>query len=395
MRTSARGFTLIEVLIATAIFALISVAVILIYQRSTVTVRQGIDESAAQRNARLGFEKLTTDLRMAGFDFDRDGDPSRELPDVWKSSTFYLAGTRARSTGPQENLIFTAVNSGSSGAAEPQWPRQGDQNIADGPLIWEPAPAGPFQQPDEQIEYAGPGAMTFRANFDFETSAEQNNGRERDSESPQFPLVTTGNDEIVTYALRAADPDRNVDSITLHLDMNDRSSPPARAAYPGGRTERMAVITGVDLSNRNPPYTLFRFTFDGSGNPVASPIAQNIRSLRFQYFEDAAATRQLRNPAGGRRGDGASVLGRGTFEDSRPWEESPERLARARIRGVRVHLVAMTTQADPHYRDTDPVPAARPYRKFTFESLVTPRNLGKRGETDRSAHLTQLAVINR
>lgn len=379
---------MIEILIATVIFALISVTVILIYQRSTVTVRQGIDESSAQQNARLGFEKLTTDLRSAGFDFDRDGDPALDLPAEWLPLTFYLAGTRVRPSGSGNDDQFIAARSGSSDTSEPQWPTGSPQNIVDGSTVWKSTQTNPFQQPDEQIEYAGPSAITFRGNFDFEITANELNGREQSYESSHFPVVTTGNDEVVTYALRSLNIPENDDSIDIFLDMNDSSSMTFRAAHPGGRAERRATIPTVDLSNSHPPYTLFRFTFDERGQVVASPIAENVRSLHFLYYEDSEGRRPLRDMAGGRRADAAAILGNGRYDPARPGEQSPERIVRARIRSVRVQLVAMTTQPDPHYRDDDLVAAARAYRKFPFDASIVPRNLGHRGQIETPVAFT-------
>ena len=61
-----------------------------------------------------------------------------------------------------------------------------------------------FDQPDEQIEYAWHSAVTLRGNYNFDAPNDTNHydhGRESTLESSYFPVVTTGNDEIVTYVL--------------------------------------------------------------------------------------------------------------------------------------------------------------------------------------------------
>src|SRR4051812_47093721 len=135
-----RGFTVAEVLTATAIFAVIFVAALMIYDRSNRVFKQGVEASEVQQNTRIAFDKMVSDLRMAGFDYDRDGLPTN---------------------------------------------------------------ANQYQQSDEQIEYANTSALTLRANLNYNSNAQQ--GRETALENTAFPVVTTGNDEIVTYALASND----------------------------------------------------------------------------------------------------------------------------------------------------------------------------------------------
>src|SRR5688500_9455446 len=101
-RASQAGFTLTEVLVGTAIFAILLIAALLVYDRSNRVFKSGVEAAEMQQNTRVAFDRMVADLRLAGFDFDRDGVP-------------------------------TSL----------------DQ----------------FQQPDEQIEYAGTAAITIRSNF--------------------------------------------------------------------------------------------------------------------------------------------------------------------------------------------------------------------------------------
>lgn len=91
-RTSEAGFTLSEVLVATAVFILIFTAALLIYDRSNRTFKQSVEAAESQQSTRVAFDKLVSDVRMAGFDYDRDGTPSMYATEVWRPSTFYNFG---------------------------------------------------------------------------------------------------------------------------------------------------------------------------------------------------------------------------------------------------------------------------------------------------------------
>ena len=221
-RTQTRrqaGFSLAEVMVATAIFAIIFIAALLVYDRSNKVFKSGVEAADMQQNTRVAFDKLVADTRLAGFDFDRDGVPTL---------------------------------------------------------------AGESQQPDEQIEYAGEHALTIRANFNYGAT---NAGRESSLEIPnsKFPIVTTANDEIVTYALVPDNPSATTETLTFYADVTDGSAQ-ARQSYPGGSPEDTISITGVDLCSSGctqPPYTLYRFTVKDDGTIERTPLASNIRSLAF------------------------------------------------------------------------------------------------------------------
>src|SRR6266566_4646110 len=103
-----RGFTLAEILVTTAIFAIIMIAALTVYDRSNRVFKTSTEAADLQQSTRIAFDKLVSDVRMAGFDFNRGGIPNGN---------------------------------------------------------------GQFAQPDEQIEYAGPTAVVFRANFDYASNA--------------------------------------------------------------------------------------------------------------------------------------------------------------------------------------------------------------------------------
>ncbi len=351
-----RGYTLAEVLVALAIFAIIFLAALTAYDRSNRVFRTGVESSNMQQNTRVAFDKLVGDLRMAGYDFDRDG-----IPTVSGASGFNV-----------------------------------------------------FQQPDEQFEYIGPAALTIRGNFDYESENQPckpptvtdncDNGTEPTYEDAQFPVVTTGNDEIVTYALVHDPPppvvpttcNPNVDCVELYADTHI-----PRKSYPdvpnGGLDENLVQITGVDLCMNgcnNPPYTLYRFTLDRSqqsfpaantANITRTPLASNIRSIQFTYYQDAQGVDPLKDLANTVDvSTGATILGKGQYKVGSPLTLVAERDIRAKINSIRVTLIGMNESRDAAFTDTAETVTGSPgyfeqYRKYRLETLVSPRNVQKRG----------------
>lgn len=67
-RGHGRGFSLIEVLIAAALFTLVMAGVYLLYTTMQDTLARGEMKSDLQQNARVGLDRLVQELRMAGYD---------------------------------------------------------------------------------------------------------------------------------------------------------------------------------------------------------------------------------------------------------------------------------------------------------------------------------------
>lgn len=382
MNRRQRGFSLPEVLVATAIFAIIMVAALMLYDRSSKNFKEGMEAADTQQNSRVGFDKLVQDLRMTGFDYDRDGVPTSAANAIWEAGKLYNKGTTVSPT-VANGLSYVAIQAaaGTSDAVEPAWPVAPGETVGDGTVTWQ-AQQGTnrYQQPDEQIEYAGPTAIVVRGNFDYEIDAANENGRETEEgyESPQFPVVTTGNDEIVGYALVSENEEANSDSITFFAD----TSIP-RDAYPGGGDEEEITIDGVDLSHDNPPYTLYRFTVKtdaGATSVERAPLANNIRSLGFLYYQDLSGTSPLKDIDGNEVPDGTDIEGDGEFVPANAATLVPERTVRSRILSVRANLVGMSAAKDAKYQDPyETLEEFKSYRKNRLESLVAPRNAQKRG----------------
>ena len=333
-RATQRGFTLSEILVAIAVFTIIFIAALLLYDRANKVFKSSMQASDVQQNTRVAFERLVSEVRMAGFDFDRDGYP----------------------TGSQK-----------------------------------------YQQPDEQLEFVHRRAITFRSNLDYESDAADSNGRETAYEpgfsttaattDDYFPIVTTGNSEIITYFLRSANSAANDDTITFTADTYR-----PRRAFPVttvGANERTVTISNVDLCQNssgvdtgcmNPPYTLYRVTLKDDGtvdNPV--PVAENIRSIEFSYFRDTRGTVTV-TPNGG---TGTYIVIGGSTSSA----DLAARELRAQIRALHLRLTGMAEGADPRYvdqietalTDSQEVASARARRQYQLESMIVPRNLGKRG----------------
>jgi prepilin-type N-terminal cleavage/methylation domain-containing protein len=322
---SQRGFSLTEVMVAAALFTVIVLAALLIYDRNNRVFKQGVESSELQQNTRIGFDRLVSELRMEGFDFDRDGVPS---------------GSGAGGVSYQE-------------------------------------------QPDEQIEYMGATAITFRANLNY--SQDPDNGREIAYEGPAFPLVTTSNKEIVTYALKSADATKNTQDIVFYADV---AKPRKVYSGTGGEaSERKVILHGFDLTNANPPYTLYRITLkdkdiaDSDADPIGpasdptsgtlAAVVSNVRSLNFTYYEDQAGDTELAP----QNGDGQYVVGGG---------DVAQRTTRAQVKSILVQLVGMNENPDQSYTNTDTMTSMTHYREVTLSSLIIPRNAGKKSIKEES-----------
>lgn len=321
-RKQQEGFTLSEVLVAISIFTIVILGALLVYDRQNRTFKQGVEAADMQQATRIAFDRLVSEVRMTGFDYDRDGIPE-------------------------------------SGQ----------------------------EQPDEQIEYAGTSAMTIRANFNYYTAAAADHGRETAYESTQFPVVTTGNDEIVTYALKSANPAANTGSISFYADV---ARPRSAYSGAGGGAETQVTISGIDTTNNNPPYTLYRFTLQTDGTPDAgTPVAENIRSLNFNYYTDYSGATLLKTKAGAALTQGA-IGGDGKYDPANVGTTTnySDRDQRALIRSIGVQLIGMASSPDPAYTNTAEtstvasLQAVKKYREYSLQTLVVPRNLGLIGASE-------------
>jgi prepilin-type N-terminal cleavage/methylation domain-containing protein len=296
-----KGFSLIEMLVATAIFAIAAAVAFLLYSAAQKSYKSGENFTDQQQSTRVAFDRMLSDIRLAGFNTNPDGDSTRV---------------------------------------------------------------------DEQIEGAWDTAVTVRGDFDFEDPTASTTP-ESSLPGTAYNVVSTGNDEIVTYAL--AKPGNSgptgSDTLTLLLD----------ASKPRTKTVSTVTIPNVVVLQNDPPYTLYRITlkdvagaFPGSpqasSNFIYEPVADNIRTMTFRYYDDQGTMLNNNTPAVTTDDIGG---GSGTAE-----------IARSRIRRVTVSLVGMTQDPDLKYFDPTDASATTHYRKFSLQSDVNPENLGKSGVKD-------------
>jgi prepilin-type N-terminal cleavage/methylation domain-containing protein len=396
-----RGFTLTEVMVASAIMIIVIVGVLLLYDRANRVFKTGNESAELQQNVRVAYDRMVADIRMAGFDYKRGGTllPGQSAA-PWAAGRVYSAGTIVTPSVPNGHT-YRATNGGTSGPAEPSWPTAAGQPVTDAgatpQMTWQENGGAVYEQPDEQLEYAGDTALTVRANFDYSANetGDVDKGREPNLESAQFPIVTTGNSEIVTYALvsntAASGTAPNNQSVSFYADINV-----PRDAHPGGSAESQVTISGVDLTNANPPYTLYRFTLDNAGNVQRTALADNVRSLNFFYYEDAAGQSPLKDATNTNFLN--NVGGDGQYDPATAgsWNVA-QRMVRKKIRAIRVRIVGMSSQKDVNFSDTSTVngqyastnsvgtptfasdTVAPNYRRLAVDTLVSPRNLGLTG----------------
>jgi type II secretory pathway pseudopilin PulG len=279
------GISLVELLVSVTILALATTVALVVYDQARLAYKQGENVTEQQQVARVAFDVISSDVRMAGFNTNPDGNPER---------------------------------------------------------------------PDEQIEAAYATAITVRADYDADDPV--------DSDLPEqtlggtgaaFRAVSTGNDEIISYVL--AKPDgTSTDTLAFGADVG--------AAVRDASIEDIA-IGRVDLAQTDPPYTLYRLVLenDPSGCCDTSfarriPIVDNVRSLRFRYYDRAG--NEVSPPGGA---------------------ETPEAIAaRSTIRRVGMEIEALTRDSDPHWQDPDDAdPDTRWFRKFELGGEVVPPNLGR------------------
>ncbi len=215
-------------------------------------------------------------------------------------------------------------------------------------------PVGSRVRPDEQVEGAWDTIVTVRGDYDFEDPTLRDTPET--SLVGTFDVVSTGNDEIVTYAL-GKEGWTGGSSIKIYADVGD--------ATRDGTVEEV-TISNVALNQDDPPYVLYKIilnndytTYGTSSFVVKQPIADNIKTLTFKYYDE---NETLITAPGGAEANMNN---------------------RASIRRIEVDLVGMTQHPDQKWVDpNDSDPNTRQYRKFNLNSDISPRNLGKFGVPD-------------
>jgi hypothetical protein len=198
-----------------------------------------------------------------------------------------------------------------------------------------------YKVADEQIEGAWESAIFVRGDFD--------NAREDNLQNGTYPIVTTGNDEIVGYVLLK--DGGGTTNISIKADFTvtgGRDAVYTDDANIAGEETATLGVAAIDVAGQsNPPYQLAKVTFDDSGNPQTEILADNIRQLKFEYYTESGTT-PITIASGA---DGA-------------------RDTRKTIRKVVVKLVGQSDKRDLNYTADDG------YRTFPLEQVILPPNLG-------------------
>lgn len=295
--TGSAGFSLIEMLVASAVFAIVAAVAFIFYTAAQKSYKAGENYTNQQEGTRVAFDRMLSDIRLAGFNTNPDGDAGRV---------------------------------------------------------------------DEQVEGAWDTAVTIRGDFDFEDPT-ANATPEASLPGAVYNVVSTGNDEIVTYVLAKPGPS-GPDTLTFRVD----------ASKPRTRNVQTIQIPNVALVQNNPPYTLYRVTLkdiagafpsspQASSSFIYEPVADNIKSMTFLYYPDAGAALSPNTPA-----NAADDIG----------GDDTQIITRSKIRKISVSVVGMTKDDDMNYTDASDASATTHFRKFDLHSDVNPENLGKTGIKD-------------
>jgi prepilin-type N-terminal cleavage/methylation domain-containing protein len=213
---------------------------------------------------------------------------------------------------------------------------------------------------DEQVEGAWEAALFVRGDY--------NNLPETTLTSTTFPIVTTGNDEIVGYVLRKPGGDaNNTISLTMKIDTSaPRNATLTGTTLAGEETVTVKAAAAALADETNPPYQLTRVTFDSSGNPQYEVVAEDVFRLSFAYLNSANA---------------AAIT---TFGGA-----DTERDQRATVRQVDLNLIGMSSRPDIGFVDAavySPVEGSttKNRRKLSLTQHIVPPNLGLKGKRHTS-----------
>src|SRR5437870_1772511 len=120
-----RGFSLVEVMVATAILVVVLVGILMLYDRANRVFKSGNEAAEMQQNLRIAYERLVSDVRMAGFDYKRGGALlATQNAAPWAPGRGYSSGTIVTPTTPNGHT-YRATGGGTSGPTQPTWPNSG------------------------------------------------------------------------------------------------------------------------------------------------------------------------------------------------------------------------------------------------------------------------------
>ena len=242
-RRRRRGLSLVELLVSVTILAVATTIALVLYDGARQSFKVGENVTEQQQAVRIAFDLVSSDIRLAGFNTNPDGNEAR---------------------------------------------------------------------PDEQIEAAFDTAIVVRADFDADdpvglARSRGDAGRRRAARSSPSPPATTRSAP-TCWPSRTG---RAAARVTFQADVGQ--------TVRDGTVETVD-IDGVALVHDDPPYTLYRVTLDDDGSPHWTVLIENVRSMRFRYFDRAGNPVAAAGRAGRRRPRSrrAAAIRRVGRRDSRP-----------------------------------------------------------------------------
>jgi len=227
------GFSLVEMMIASAIFAIAATVAFILYTAAQKSYKAGQNFTDQQQNTRAAFDKVLSDLRNAGYNFNPDGSKTRtdeQIEGAWDTAIVLRSDLDFEDTtlsvAPETAIkgVFNAVTTGN------------DEIVAY--VLAKPS-------------WSGGSTMTFNADVDNPTRA---------------ALVYLGNNISVGPRDTAVEPIRLGNAALVQND-------PPYTLY--------RVTLNNDVSS-----------YSSGSNPTADsffvkqPVADNIKSMTFRYYND-------------------------------------------------------------------------------------------------------------
>ena len=120
-RRAERGVSMIEILVAMAILVIAGTIALILYDASRKSFKTGENLTEQQQAVRIAFDRLNADLRMAGFNYNPDGDrnrPDEQLEAAYDTAVVvradYDAEDPAAALTPEQDLdgTFLTVSTG-------------------------------------------------------------------------------------------------------------------------------------------------------------------------------------------------------------------------------------------------------------------------------------------
>ena len=108
---ASAGFGLAEMLVAAAVFAMVVAVALALYSGAAKSYRIGEQLTAEQQNVRTAFDRMTSEIRLAGLNTNPDGDPNRtdeQIEGAWDTAVTFRAdldfGDPVKETVPELSL---------------------------------------------------------------------------------------------------------------------------------------------------------------------------------------------------------------------------------------------------------------------------------------------------